>query len=498
MAQVMTNKIPATNLRERLIRTMKPDNLHDEPALLESYAVDRSFMPHGHPELVVYPENSTDVQQIVRAANETLTPLIPVSSGPPHFHGDTVPVGRGAIVDFSRMNRILEIDAVSRYTRIEPGVTYTDLIPELRKEGLRICTPLLPRSSKSVLTSVLEREPTLIPKYQYDYMDPLLTLEVIYGTGDDFRTGSASGPGTLETLKADKVNPWGPGSIDYYRLLSAAQGSMGLVTWAVMKTEVLPRTQELYFITAQNVSVLVECTNALLLRRVGDECLILDNIDLANILISHTGGDFESVKTGLPPWTLFVSIAGYERRPEQRIAIQKKYLNEICSAFDLTAQTDLPGIRKTADDFLELLSSPWEEDPHWKLRRAGAAHDIFFLAPMSKVAVLVNQMKQIIAETDYSPDQLGTYLQPMVQGRGCHCEFTLFLDDRDEREATRIEKLIFDSSQKLMRAGAFFSRPYGPWAEMVYKSYPEGVTALKKLKDIFDPNHILNPGKLCL
>ena len=58
---------------------------------------------------------------------------------------------------------------------------------------------------------------------------------------------------------------------------------MGLVTWAVMKTEVLPTVQELYFITAQDVAVLVDCANELLLRRVGDECLILDKINLANI-----------------------------------------------------------------------------------------------------------------------------------------------------------------------------------------------------------------------
>jgi FAD/FMN-containing dehydrogenase len=48
-----------------------------------------------------------------------------------------------------------------------------------------------------------------------------------------------------------------------------------------------------------------------------------------------------------------------------------------------------------------------------------------------------------------------------------------------------------------MENGAFFSRPYGGWAKIVYARYPDGVKALRKLKDIFDPNNILNPGKLC-
>jgi FAD/FMN-containing dehydrogenase len=51
--------------------------------------------------------------------------------------------------------------------------------------------------------------------------------------------------------------------------------------------------------------------------------------------------------------------------------------------------------------------------------------------------------------------------------------------------------------EALVRNGAFFSRPYGPWAPLVYQDQSEEVVALKKLKNIFDPNGILNPGKLC-
>ena len=50
---------------------------------------------------------------------------------------------------------------------IEPGVTFETLIPELKRHGLRLNLPFLPKPFKSVLTSYLEREPGLIPKYQY-------------------------------------------------------------------------------------------------------------------------------------------------------------------------------------------------------------------------------------------------------------------------------------------------------------------------------------------
>jgi hypothetical protein len=260
-------------LKNCLNEILKPAQISDQPELIDKYSHDYSFQDKGSPSLVVFPGTKEEVQAIVRIAAETKTPLVPVSSGPPRFHGGTVPEKGGVIVDFSRMNKIRKINTPDRYAWIEPGVTFGELIPELKKQGLKLVAPLLPRANKSVVASRLEREPVIIPKYQYDFIDPLMTLEVVYGTGEEFRTGSASGPGTLETLKADKVNPWGPGSVDYFRFISGAQGTMGLVTWAITKVEVLPALQKLYFIPHKDLTVLTDIMNQLLRRRVVDECL---------------------------------------------------------------------------------------------------------------------------------------------------------------------------------------------------------------------------------
>jgi FAD/FMN-containing dehydrogenase len=85
----------------------------------------------------------------------------------------------------------------------------------------------------------------------------------------------------------------------------------------------------------------------------------------------------------------------------------------------------------------------------------------------------------------------------MVQGRGCHCEFDLPCNESDPEEMAKIKDLFIDASETLFENGAFFNRPYGPWSDMVYGQFAEGVTALRKLKGIFDPDNILNPGKLC-
>jgi FAD/FMN-containing dehydrogenase len=92
---------------------------------------------------------------------------------------------------------------------------------------------------------------------------------------------------------------------------------------------------------------------------------------------------------------------------------------------------------------------------------------------------------------------MGIYLQPVVQGTSCHCEFNLFYDPDNAREVNMIKELSNNVTMKLLNAGAFFSRPYGESAAMIINRDAATEAALKKVKSITDPNNIMNPGKLC-
>jgi len=149
--------------KEKLAEILGKGDIVDEQSVLDSYKSDVSFARPLKPRLVVKPRNVEQVKALVKWANETRTGLIPVSSGPPHFRGDTVPAVPGAVmVDMREMNKVIYIDRRNRIAIIEPGVTYTQLQPALAAEGLRISPPLSPRANKSVLASLLEREPVLV------------------------------------------------------------------------------------------------------------------------------------------------------------------------------------------------------------------------------------------------------------------------------------------------------------------------------------------------
>ena len=106
-------------------------------------------------------------------------------------------------------------------------------------------------------------------------------------------------------------------------------------------------------------------------------------------------------------------------------------------------------------------------------------------------------MHRVACETGFPATSVGTYIQPIQQGRSCHLEFDLAFDPDDEMEVARTKRTLEQASKALMHKGAFFSRPYGMWAEMISNQYAENVIALRKVKRIFDPNNVMNPGKLC-
>ena len=77
--------------KQKLIKIVGAGNVAYEQATLDEYSRDMSFVNQIRPACVVKPKKADDVQKIVKLANETETPLVPVSSGAPHFRGDTVP-----------------------------------------------------------------------------------------------------------------------------------------------------------------------------------------------------------------------------------------------------------------------------------------------------------------------------------------------------------------------------------------------------------------------
>ncbi len=479
-------------------RIVGNENVFEDRETLEGYSGDLSFVSKVRPRCVVRPENAGQVKKIVEWANETLSPLVPVSSGPPHFRGDSVPsVGGAVIVDRRGMKRILRIDPQNRVAMIEPGVTFGELQAELNKAGLSAYTPLCPRRSKSVVGSMLEREPITMPAHHWDATDPMLCAEIIFGTGDILRGGEAAGPDTIEEqweIGKAHMTPMGLSQFNEHRLISGAQGTIGIVTWSTLKCRLNSKMNRTFFIPSDSIEPLIELSYRLMRIRLGDHCFLLNGLNLA-CLLGATTKEIAGLRAELPQWALIVSFEGYGELPEEKVQYQEADFRDMARSCDQEPVSRIPGV--SVEELSLSLSSPSEE-PYWKLRYKGGCHDIFFLTTLDRVPEFQSAISALARSNRYPLEDMGVYIQPMVQGTSCHCEFNLFTDPSEQGELDSVRWLVNEGSRDLARKGGFFSRPYGAWMDFAYGGAPETAILQRKVKKIFDPRGILNPAKLGL
>jgi hypothetical protein len=467
------------NLMRELAFIVGGKNLVNAPDALEQFVADRGIAPKIAPRSLVRPQTAAQVQQLVQWANKNGTPLIPVSSGSPHFNGDTVPsVAEAVIVDLSLMNRILKIDRRNKMVVVEPGVTYPKLDAALAKAGLRIPRPLQPRPNKSVLASLLERQPTTIPRLNYSLPEPLRVCGVVWGTGDLSFTGEAAmGPLSLEAQwKAGlaQVNQQGPMSTDLMRLLTGAQGTMGIVVWASIKCQLLPAASKRFIVSANKLEDLIEFSRKIERLKLGDEIIVLNQTRLASAT--------QRPAKSFAPWSILLGASGAAFYPQERVDLQEKELKSAAAEFSLK----LKNADEDVSALMEGCTAPTENH-----------HDIFFLCPLDAAPTHVQNMMKIAAQMGYSPERLGVYIQPQHQGISQHVEFTIAYDPDNKKDAELAFELYTVGSESLISNGAYFSRPYGPWADLVYTRDATAVRVLKTVKKIVDPNNVMNPGKLC-
>ncbi|MBN1973559.1 MAG: FAD-binding oxidoreductase [Sedimentisphaerales bacterium] len=487
------------NKKNELTKIVGSSNVFDDPAILENYSKDSSFCSPMIPRLLVKVNNVNEVQKIVKWANKTNTPLIPVSSGPPHYKGDTVAsVPEAVIIDLSGMKKIISINCQHRICIVEPGVTYGELQKALAKEGLTLSTSMAPRATKSVITSILEAEPRLNGLSQWEFFDPLRCMEVVWGDGNRMFTGEAA-QGPLDLEKQWASQKWqvagnGPFSTDFFRMLTMSQGTMGIVAWASLKCEILPTIHKMFFVPAQRPEQLNDFVRRVVRLRFSDELMVVNGFYLASLL-GENAKEVKQLKAELPAWVALVGILGRKLLPEERLESQQLDIADIAQQFGLRMTPSLPGI--SGEKVLNKLINPSDEKC-WKETAKGAFEDIFFLTTLDKTTMFIHMAHMMAEKAGYPASDIGVYIQPKHRGSCYHLEFNLPYNP-DCTKSTQTAKDFFKkASKEFSDMGAYFSRPYGIWSRLQLNKDAQSTMILKDLKGIFDPNNIMNPGKLAV
>lgn len=219
-------------------------------------AATATFQSDRRIPAILRPSTSEQVQQILRIATESGTPVYPVSSGKNWGYGSAAPASDGCVLlDLSRMNRILDFSEELGFVTVEPGVTQGQLFDFLRSRNSRLWVDATGSSPNcSLIGNTIERGFGHTP--YGDHFGNVCGFEIVLGSGEKLETGTARFAGS----PAAPVYRWGLGpSLDGL----FTQSNFGVVTRMTFWLMPAPEYFQAFFFRCDNDEDLPAVVNAL-------------------------------------------------------------------------------------------------------------------------------------------------------------------------------------------------------------------------------------------
>ena len=205
---------------------------------------------------------------------------------------------------------------------------------------------------------------------------------------------------------------------------------------------------------------------------------------------------FEELRAVLPPWTTVINLSAVGPLPKEKIAYQEIDLKEAMAEIGAELKPTVGGVMGLDKIMHEEMLSPWRLQKRYGFQ--GHCHELFFVTSPDRVAEFDDMIHQVTGLYNYAVEDIGIYLLPLERGRAFYCFYDIHCSGKKEdEECQKTKKLFEELSETLINEGAFFDRPYGYWAQLMYSRAGQYTEYLKKIKRELDPNNIMNPGKLC-
>jgi len=416
------------------------------------------------PDLIVLPASAEEVSRILVMANTYCFSVIPRGAGS-GLTGGSVPINGGVIISFTRMDRILEIDTENLITVVEPGVITFLLQQEVAKKGLFY--PPDPSSYKysTVGGNVAECAggPNSL-KYGVT-RDYVLGLEVVLPTGEIMNTG-------VRTMK-------GVVGYDLTRLFVGSEGTLGVVTKIVLKLVPLPETRATMLALFKEVEEAAKTVSAIVAARVVPSTI--EFMDKASIKCSE-----QASPMGIPEEVgglLLIEVDGIQ----ESVMAEAEKIRKIVLAHNALR--------------CDLTQNPAEADRLWAARRtvSQATYNLNPVKVAEDVVVPRSEIPTLIRALERMGKKFGIPILSFGHaGDGNFHVSMMIRDTKEDRE--KAEKAVEELFAETIRLGGTLSGEHGiglskaPYLGMELSELT--ISTMKKIKQLFDPNNILNPGKI--
>ncbi len=416
------------------------------------------------PELIVFPSSAQEVSGILKLANRYLFPVIPRGAGT-GLTGGSTPVVEGVILVFTRMNRILEIDAENLIAVVEPGVITFNLQQEAASQGLFY--PPDPASYKysSIGGNVAECAggPNSL-KYGVT-RDYVIGLEVVKPTGEILNTG-------VRTMK-------GVVGYDLTRLIVGSEGTLGVITKIIVKLLPLPEAKATILALFNEVEDAARAVSAVIAAKIIPSTI--EFMDRASVRCSE-----QASPMGLPDnvgGLLLIEVDGNEESVGPQVERVRNILNE-----QKVVRCDV-----TRD--------PVEADKLWQARRvlSQATYNLNPIKIAEDVVVPRSHIPSLIRILEGLEKKYGIPILSFGHAGDGNFHVSIMIKDTpdDRHKAEEAVKEIFAET---VRLGGTLSGEHGigiaKSAYLDMELSPDVMATMRSIKTLFDPNNILNPGKI--
>ncbi|MCW8806563.1 MAG: FAD-binding protein [Rhodanobacter sp.] len=426
-----------------------------------AYSYDNSRR-HALPDAVAFPTEHAQVEALVRVCRSHRVPVIARGRGS-NTTGATVPVDGGVVVSFERMNRILRIDPDNRLAVVEPGVLNGDLQQALAPLGF--FWPPDPTSAPWCTIGGNLACNSAGPR-TVKYGSPrenTLGLRAVAGNGDSFRCGTYTSKGAT--------------GYDLTRLLIGSEGTLALITEATLKLTPKPSAIRTLRATYRDVDCAARAVARVMAQPV-TPCALEFIDDVALKLARDHAGDIVPLAGAM----LMIEVDG-----------EPQTLPSAVEAVSRAARGDgLDELRvaETAAETLALWSARKALSPAQRTISPNKINEDV-VVPVSRLPELVNGIKQLSAKHDVLVVSFGH------AGNG---NLHVNLLPRDDAERERAQACLAEIFALVVALEGTLSGEHG--IGLVKREFmplalsPNTLGLMGNIKSAFDPDGILNPGKL--
>ena len=455
-----------SGIKESLREIVGEENFTDSLIDLIAYSKDASEFKQ-RPDAAVWPVNRDQISAILELANKEKLPVIARGAGT-SLAGLSVPKEGGLILDLGRMDQIIEINIEDRLAIVQPGVIYDDLARALAPHGF-FFPPDPASGAVCTLGGNVATNAGGIKGAKYGTTkDYVLGLEVVLADGQVLHTGS-------KCMKSVS-------GFDLTRLFVGSEGTLGVITEITLKINPRPPLTQTAMATFNNLEDAGRAVSEIMYSGILPSAL--EVVDQQTLVAINQNTDLNLPEVEA---ILVAETDGYTREETEF---------QLAKIIDIFEKNNASTVRKA--------ESQKEAEALWTARKeaygvmARINYNLFvedLSVPMSKMADMLRVISDIAEKYDLKIPTVGHVgdgnLHPVIS-----------FDGTNPEEVKRVEEATEELFEKVISLGGTLTGEHGiglakaPLMSLEHEGVAMDV--MRSLKGLFDPNNILNPGKMAL